>query len=449
MKNARKGAALSLGVAAVALGVAGASAKDTYAYSHTWVVPDQGLFECLATEGNLRANPGGQTIPVTVVSSDAKMIALDSLDTETRTMMLDCSNDGQGYGINSIEEINTLPSTVIGYSFNNNNISSLAPLAGGEYKILSLGMNSITDISPLANMTSLNQLYLQGNSLNSGAASTLRTLSGLNILNIGATGVSDLSFVPSLTNLATLNAYSNGISSYSQLANNNSISSLTLSWNDTSDISPLATMTNLSELRLAGLGLTNDSYQYLENLTNLYLLDVSMNELTNVQGLSPLTRLSILNIALNHIEDFSGIPSSLTYEGTDPTRVYGQTITIDAGAATSVKLPEMVAQYMSSELVAVAMKVETWGGSYDQESNTVTLNDDADVVTVRVSPALETSIIPEYDPAHPYYLELTITRTKETTDNPDTKTGISTTAGIFGGLIAAMGALFTIKRSRR
>ena len=70
MKIARKGAALSLGVAAVALGVAGASAQDTYAYSHTWVVPDRGLFECLATEGNLRANPGGQTIPVTVVSSD-------------------------------------------------------------------------------------------------------------------------------------------------------------------------------------------------------------------------------------------------------------------------------------------------------------------------------------------------------------------------------------------
>ena len=174
-------------------------------------------------------------------------------------MMLDCGNSGQGYGINSIEEINTLPSTVIGYSFNNNNISSLAPLAGGEYKILSLGMNSITDISPLANMTSLNQLYLQGNSLDSGTVSTLRTLSGLWTLNIGATGVSDLSFVSSLTNLDTLNAYGNGISSYSQLTNNNRIRSLTLSWNDTSDISPLATMTNLYELRLAGLGLTNDS----------------------------------------------------------------------------------------------------------------------------------------------------------------------------------------------
>lgn len=75
-----------------------------------------------------------------------------------------------------------------------NLISDLSPLAGLD-KLVQLNVygNRITSLEPLRGMTGLNQLNLRGNPLEPGTLAYLRKCKRLGMLNLSGTGLGDIS----------------------------------------------------------------------------------------------------------------------------------------------------------------------------------------------------------------------------------------------------------------
>lgn len=93
---------------------------------------------------------------------------------------------------------------------------------------LSLSMRALNsnDITPLANLTNLTELYLQNNQIR------------------------DVSSLANLTNLTELHLWKNEIGNVSPLANLTNLTKLCLAFNGISNVSPLTNLTNLTELDL-------------------------------------------------------------------------------------------------------------------------------------------------------------------------------------------------------
>ena len=112
---------------------------------------------------------------------------------------------------------------------NSNSVSDLSPLAGlTRLEELDLWVNSVSDISPLAGLTNLKHLGFVGNN------------------------ISDVSVLAGLTNLESLFLDGNPISGISPLAGLTELTRLGLDNISVSDLSPLAGLTNLRWMRLAG-----------------------------------------------------------------------------------------------------------------------------------------------------------------------------------------------------
>ena len=153
---------------------------------------------------------------------------------------------------------------------------------------LSLGNNSIIDISALAGLTNLTTLWLFDNSIID--ISAVAGLTNLTSLSLGNNSIIDISAVAGLTNLTSLSLGNNSIIDISALAGLTNLTGLTL-WNNTIiDISALAGLTNLTWLGLSGNSISDVTH--LENLTKLTTLQLSGNPITD---LAPLRRLKEKN----------------------------------------------------------------------------------------------------------------------------------------------------------
>ena len=165
-------------------------------------------------------------------------------------------------------------------------ISDLSPLAGltqleqlGFYEYSGNMNSSITDLTPLASLTNLVNLQL------SCMAEDLSPLSGLT--NLKALSlylpitVDDISFLTNLTNLQNLHIQDNG-------SNNTHII--------LDDLTPLSGLTQLQELRLSVNGIAD--FDWAQNLTELRVLSCWGNEATytDLDGLKNLTKLQSLTL---------------------------------------------------------------------------------------------------------------------------------------------------------
>jgi len=108
-------------------------------------------------------------------------------------------------------------------------------VTGGVYKVL----HEKGNISPLANLTNLTTLYLNGNGISE--VEPLASLANLTVLYLNNNGISDLSYLSGLTGLARLYLYSNQISDIEPLVDNAGISS-----GDEVDLSDNALLRSLS-----------------------------------------------------------------------------------------------------------------------------------------------------------------------------------------------------------
>ena len=193
-------------------------------------------------------------------------------------------------------------------SLNVNNISDVSPLAGlTKLTTLFIDGNNVSDLSPLSRLTDLTSLYLSGNTISD--LSPLSGLTNLTTLWLNRNNVSDVSPLADLANLTGLYLWSNGISDVSPLSGLTNLTELLLSGNNVSDVSPLSGLTSLTSLYLRSNGISDVSpLSGLANLTGLYLWS---NGISDVSPLSGLTNLTMLELIANNISDVSPL-SGLT-----------------------------------------------------------------------------------------------------------------------------------------
>ena len=158
-----------------------------------------------------------------------------------------------------------------------------------------INSNSIQDISPLAGLTKLTQLWLESNNISD--ISPLARLNNLELLELWGNSISDISALSGLTNLTELWLIDNSISDISALADLINLTELFLGRNSISDISALA------------------------GLTNLRWLGIWSNSISDISALAGLTNLRWLGIWSNSISDISPLVANTGLGGDDFVRV--------------------------------------------------------------------------------------------------------------------------------
>ena len=171
-----------------------------------------------------------------------------------------------------------------GSSKKSNSISDLSPLEDlTNLRSLKLQQNTISDLSPLSELTRLTVLEL-GNPFGSPSLSP----------SISGNTITDISPLSNLTNLTVLGLSGNTITDISPLSNLTNLTTLNLFFNSIVDISPLSGLTNLITLYLSGNTITDISP--LSGLTNLTMLYLQNNLIVDISPLSGLTNLTELGL---------------------------------------------------------------------------------------------------------------------------------------------------------
>ncbi|MDE0327048.1 MAG: leucine-rich repeat domain-containing protein [Candidatus Poribacteria bacterium] len=186
-----------------------------------------------------------------------------------------------------------------------NEISDLSPLKGLKNLIeLDLHRNrKISDVSPLKNLTNLRHLSLRGNIISD--LSPLKDLATLTFLHIGYNNISDLSALKDLTTLTFLNLDDNRISDLSPLKDLPNLTELHLDDNNISDTTPLKDLTTLTFLNINDNRISDLSP--LTNLTDLTSINLHGNDISDVSLLKDLINLRVLRLHENQISDLSAL----------------------------------------------------------------------------------------------------------------------------------------------
>ena len=207
-----------------------------------------------------------------------------------------------------------------------NTLQNLAPLANLS-KLNRLTIDgrifgsTLSDISPLASLSNLKYLNLQFNA-NVSNINPLAGLINLTYLNLNSNHVVDITPLAGLTNLEELVLSSNSIADISALANLSKIKTLFLYNNGgIIDITALSNLINLQHLDISYNNI-NDITP-LTNLNKLNYLDINTNQLTNIVALNNLTSLTWLRFANNYITDVTPLKNitHLTYLGAWNNRI--------------------------------------------------------------------------------------------------------------------------------
>ena len=152
---------------------------------------------------------------------------------------------------------------------------------------LNLGLNSISDLTPLSGLTKLEDLALDQNYI-----------------------LSDISALANLINLTKLNLESNNISDISVLGSMTKMYSLHLIGNPIEDFSPLANMKDLNDLWIGQYG--GNTYpctgtDVISNFTKLDILWITDCNIQNIPFVSTLSILEYLRLSHCNVHDISTI----------------------------------------------------------------------------------------------------------------------------------------------
>jgi Leucine-rich repeat (LRR) protein len=190
------------------------------------------------------------------------------------------------------------------------NLTNLSPLAGLT-ALSSLNLSNcenLTNLSPLVRVTALTELKLSGG-MNQADLSPLAELTALTSLDLkGCENLADLSPLAGLTALSSLDLGGcENLTDLSPLAGLTALRSLDLSWcENLTDFSPLAGLTTLRSLKLYACKNLTDP-KLLAGLTALTILELnSCENLTDLRPLAGLTALASLNVSeCENLTDFS------------------------------------------------------------------------------------------------------------------------------------------------
>lgn len=186
-------------------------------------------------------------------------------------------------------------------------VTDLTPLAGLT-KLQELSIPAeVKSLAPLAGLTELRSLNLQTRNGNDSYypltdISALSGMTKLTTLSLALGDVKDLSPVSGLTSLTDLNLYGNfdcpDLQFLSGLAK---LTNLSIELGDVKDLSPVSGLTSLTDLQIYGNFSCSD-LQFLSGLTKLRTLRINPNNgegatpLTSLKGLENLTELRELHV---------------------------------------------------------------------------------------------------------------------------------------------------------
>ncbi|MFC7677935.1 stalk domain-containing protein [Paenibacillus sp. GCM10028914] len=166
-------------------------------------------------------------------------------------------------------------------------------------------MHTIKDLSELKSLKKLKKLTLSGVSLESLRG--MEGLTGLISLDVSSNIIQDLTPIQNLTKLEQLNLSWNqlnqGTNGLTPLKNLKKLKTLNLYMNSMEDISPLSQLTGLQELTLGGSG--NGNLKDLSTLKNLRKLNIDYFNATNLKPLKELTKLQELSMVYNRVSDLT------------------------------------------------------------------------------------------------------------------------------------------------
>ncbi len=186
-----------------------------------------------------------------------------------------------------------------------NNITTLPLLQTHFPDLKNLISNSIqiTDLSPLAGLSNLQELDCSNNQITD--LSPVAGLTNLQILDFYSTQITDLSPLSNLFNLQQLDCESTQVSDLSSLSNLFNLQQLNCSRTQVSDLSPLSNLANLRELYCNSNQITDLSP--VVGLTNLQILYCNSNQITDLSPVAGLIHLQILYCYSNQITDLSPV----------------------------------------------------------------------------------------------------------------------------------------------
>jgi len=165
----------------------------------------------------------------------------------------------------------------------------------------------ISDLDGLECCTNLKELYLDANQISN--ISPVASLTSLTDLDLGGNQISDISPLDGLTNLERLVLDWNQIDNLSPLANLTSLTLLDLDSNQISDISPLASLINLTVLGLNYNEITD--IDPTDALTSLGELRLYSNQISDVSVIADLGNLNYLDLGANQISDIFPLVANL------------------------------------------------------------------------------------------------------------------------------------------
>ena len=248
-----------------------------------------GVAESLLTLG---AHPGINTVEVsaagmTVTFTAAAGAPVEIPDPKLRAVVENTLSKAQGQSIAPAEmarltelqapNANISDLTGLEHAINLRNLNLSRELVDGNW----INSNSVSDLSPLSDLTSLTHLWLEGNAITD--ISPVTGLVNLVVLHLGGNTITDISPVTGLVNLTKLVFWYNDVTDISVLAGLTNLETLYLDGNPISDISVLAGLTNLTRLGLEWISVSD--FSPLAELTNLTWLRLRYN---TISDLSPL-----------------------------------------------------------------------------------------------------------------------------------------------------------------
>ena len=230
---------------------------------------------------------------------------------------------------NSISDISPLAglNNLIWLELRNNSISDISPLAGLNNLIwLELRNNSISDISPLKGLNNLAFLYLEDNSISD--ISPLAGLTNLRILGLSGNSISDISPVAGLINLIELSLENNSISDISPLVANTGLGPGNAVLVEGNLLNNAAINTHIPTLQRRGVRVDFDKPVDIPDpnlraeiekdlstasgapittadMKRLYQLIAPKTNIRNLTGLEHATNLTLLDLGNNFISDLS------------------------------------------------------------------------------------------------------------------------------------------------
>lgn len=174
---------------------------------------------------------------------------------------------------------------------------------------LCLSFNAISNLAPIEGLVQLAHLNLEGNQITNVVS--LAGLTSLTRLNLGGNQIASVAALSALTQLTELGLHCNPIASVQPLANMPGLQSLTLFSSGVSDISPLAGLAGLNYLELRWCPLINAETVLagLTNLGSLYLGGTAVSNLAFLQNHSQLTLLNLDHNNITNLGVLAGLPS--------------------------------------------------------------------------------------------------------------------------------------------